>query len=352
MSNKININLNKDDTSTNDYLFCVSEFGEIPNKISIYSIYNVKLFNEYVNKVSKSQISAKEIIPTGEDHIINEKHLIKIDDYYLSFIEYDRESDLGVITDIIIYYLNDSKNKVDEFVKAIDEFVVDYQDDTTEHRFNILTTSADGLQLEPIDMLEADYDNIDLYYENSVMKKANKLAKLIKKSNKGLSIIYGERGVGKTTLLNHVVLGIDKLCIFVPSNMVDITINSNDFKNLIKRYRNSILIIDDCEIFFSHTYTKSNILTNNLLQMVDGVSSDMDNLHIVAILNTENINDIDPVLLECNNIVDVIEVGRLKNDKSKKLCEHLNQKNKFKDPRLVDIIRGRKGSGSMIEMGF
>jgi len=352
MLKKININIEKDDTSLNDYLFCLSEFGIIPNKISIFNVYDINPFAKFIDTISTKEISNIDIIPTGDGYIINKKRFVKIDtNIYLSFIEYDKESDLGIITDIIIYYLNDSKEKVDSLIKSMSEFIVDYQDSNVEHRFNILTIGEDGLQLDPIDILQSGCDNIKLHYNDDVISKSKKITNLIKKEKKGLSIIYGERGVGKTTLLSNIVSNIDKLCIFIPSNMIDITINSSDFKNFIKRYKNSILIIDDCEMFFTNTYTKSNLFTNNLLQMVDGFSSDIDNLHIIIVLNIEDINDVDPILLDCNNIMDIIEIGRLKNNKVKKLCSFLNQKNKFYNPRLIDVIK-KKSDNSIIEMGF
>ena len=350
--NKLNININKDDPSINDYLYCTSEFGGIPNKISIYNTYKIKEFIEFVNKLSISKIISKEIIPSGEDFIVNEKSLVKINnDIYLSFVEYDKNSELGAITDISIYYKSsESEKEVNELVDSISPFIIDYDDDT-QQKFNILTLSTDGLQLDPIDPISFD-SNIDLYYNNSVIRKSKKLIKSIKSTKKGLSIIYGERGVGKTTLITYIVSDIDKLCIFVPSNMIDVTINSNEFKNIIKRYRNSIIIIDDCEILFSHAYTKSNIFTNNLLQMVDGISSDMDSLHIVAILNTSNEYEIDPTLLHCNNLIDSIEVNRLEKSTVDEICKYLGQKNKFHNPRIIDVLRNKKNKNKSTEMGF
>ncbi len=353
LNNKLNLNINKDDPSINDYLFCAADFDGIPNKISIYSTYKIKEFVEFVNKISISKSLSKEIIPTGEDSIINEKSLVKINDgIYLSFVEYDKTSELGVITDISIYYKSSEFEKEsNDLIESLSPFIVDYQDGV-EQKFNILTLTPDGLQLEPIDPIDFDYDNIDLYYNSSVMKKSKRLTKSIKNAKKGLSIIYGERGSGKTTLITHIASNIDKLCIFVPANMIDVTINSNEFKNIIKRYRNSILVIDDCEIFFSHAYTKSNIFTNNLLQMVDGVSSDMDSLHIVTILNTPDEHEIDPTLLECNNLIDVIEVDRLEKSTVDEICKYLGQKNKFHNPRIIEVLKNKKTKDKSTEMGF
>jgi SpoVK/Ycf46/Vps4 family AAA+-type ATPase len=190
-----------------------------------------------------------------------------------------------------------------------------------------------------------------LYHNQETFKRSTKLIKSINKTKKGLSIIFGERGLGKTTLMNYITSNIDRLCIFIPSNMIDV-VNTNDFKNLIRKNRNSLIVIDDCEIYFSNNFTKSNLLTNNILHMVDGITSDMDNMQIIIVLNTDSIHDIDPILLDCNNLIDVIEVERLSDSAADGLCKHLHLKNKSKNKRLVDILKKRKVEEDIIKMGF
>ena len=351
MIENVNININKDDHSINDYLYCFAEFGEMPSKIKIFNNYDIDKFIEFTDKNSTTKNISKEFIPSGSDFIINEKHFINIDDIFISFVEYDKMSESGHITDIVIFYRISSESSVNSFLESIHPFLIDYENVGVEQKFNVLTLTPEGLQLEPIDLLNADYENIELYFNKDVIKKSNKLIKIIRKKHKGLSIIHGERGVGKTTLINHMLSKIDKLSIFIPANMIDI-ITTNEFKNFIRKHKKSIIIIDDCEIYFSNSYSKSNILTNNILQMVDGITSDMDNLHIITVLNTDNINDVDSVLLECNNFIDVMLVDRLIDSKSNELCEYLKQKNKIKNPRLIDILKNKKEDFDIVKIGF
>lgn len=347
----LNININRDDSTMNDYLFCLSEFKRIPNKISIYHNYNSSEFHSHISKLSKDIVSTKEVIPTGCESIVNEKYFVKLSDYsYISYIQYDKDTDKEVITDVIIYTINDSD--IEELLKNIDNFKIDYQQNQ-EYKFNLLSINTEGLYLEPTDIINSDYDNFDLYYNDSVIKQMNKVLKSIKSKKKGLTIIYGQRGTGKTTLSTYISSLIDKICIFVPSNMIDVSVNSNDFRNLIKKYKQSTIVIDDCEIFFSNAYTKSNIFTNNLIQMVDGVTSDSDNLHIFIILNVDDITYVDPTLLECNNLIDVLYIDKLKKEKVEILSKHLKRKNKTsEESKLIDIISGRATIKNDIKIGF
>ena len=135
--------------------------------------------------------------------------------------------------------------------------------------------------------------------------------------------------------------------------MIETTINNSDFRNFVKRYKNSVIIIDDSEIYFSESYTKSNIFTNNLLQLVDGFQSDDLGLNVILILNTDNIDEIDHTLLDCNNLVDLIEVSRLNKEKVDELFNHLGKKNKIKNSaRLVDVLKKRNFVSEQREIGF
>jgi hypothetical protein len=351
MLENINININRDDVTVNDYLFCTSMFGQIPNRISIFSNYDFKQFIEFLNQTSVDVSTSKEIIHNGEECVTNEKRFVKIGNIYVSFVEYDKSSDFAEITDVVIYYNSESIAETDAFLESINKFVIDYRNVGVEQKFNITTVTSEGLQLEPLEILNGDYENIHLYHNQETFKRSTKLIKSINKTKKGLSIIFGERGLGKTTLMNYITSNIDRLCIFIPSNMIDV-VNTNDFKNLIRKNRNSLIVIDDCEIYFSNNFTKSNLLTNNILHMVDGITSDMDNMQIIIVLNTDSIHDIDPILLDCNNLIDVIEVERLSDSAADGLCKHLHLKNKSKNKRLVDILKKRKVEEDIIKMGF
>jgi hypothetical protein len=50
--------------------------------------------------------------------------------------------------------------------------------------------SANGIEIESIEKLVDD--NVELYYNQKTLKNINKLVKIYKKSDKGLSILYGQ----------------------------------------------------------------------------------------------------------------------------------------------------------------
>jgi hypothetical protein len=70
----LNININKDDSSVNDFLYCWNKFGSRPNRVVLYNTYLTEEFNEVIQSLCKSKNSFTELIPSddGESHTIND----------------------------------------------------------------------------------------------------------------------------------------------------------------------------------------------------------------------------------------------------------------------------------------
>ena len=348
------ININRDENNVNDYLYVWKIFGSRPNKMSLFNNYETsKFLDMFSPKLENYTGVFTEVIPTGTDYIVNEKILIKYtDDIYVSWVQYDKITDESMIGEVNIFYTNDGIKKVEELIHNLEDVELGLSQESLK-RINVVGITQTGLELDSIDLLKADYDNIENYFNDDVIRKADKLVKHIKKTPKGLSIIWGERGTGKTVLANWIASMIDKVVIFIPSSMIEVTINNPEFRNLIKRYKNSVLIIDDSEIYFSELYTKSNIFTNNLLQLIDGVQSDSFDLNIITILNVDNISLVDHTLFECNNLIDIIEVKDLDKSKASELYKILGNKTRIKgSTKLVDVIKKRSWLTPISDIGF
>ena len=103
-------------------------------------------------------------------------------------------------------------------------------------------------------------------------------------------------------------------------------------------------------MIFNEFFTKSNIIVNNLMQLVDGLLS--NKLSIITIFNVEDKSEIDHNLIECNNLIDIIEFTDLSNSEANQLSELLGYKQKHKnDIRLLDLIKNNK-SDNKKRLGF
>lgn len=349
---KFNININRDEPTLNDFLYCWSKFESRPNKVVIYNTYSTKEFNEVLSEFSSDRTVLTEVIPDGEEYLINDKMFIRIDDgLYVSYVQIDRNSDKSIINELCFIYKGDEDfKKIQEIIEKLNNCLVDFCEEQSD-RVNTLSIGPNGLEIDPVHTSGIDSDNIELFYNNKTFKSLKKMIKSIKKNKKGLSILYGERGTGKTSIINYLSTSIDRMIIFIPNNMIDTTINNPEFKRFLRRYPSPIIILDDCEMMFNESYARSNILVNNLMQLVDGFLSDSIEVQVITLFNVDSESHIDHSLLDCNNLIDVVEFNKLSDEEATDLSKFLDKSKKYKSPtRLIDVIKNRK-ERDIIEIG-
>lgn len=348
----LNININKDDNELNDFLFCYDKFNSRPNKIVIHNNYSTSLFVQVISEYSTLVNKVTEVIPNEEVLIMNEKVFAKVDnDIYLSYIIIDKNTENSIVSEVTFFFSNvDHTEKIQSIVEELNLCLLNFSEETSNN-LNTIVTGQNGIEIEPIET-QIDLECFDLYYSKNNSKQVNKLIKEIKKSEKGLSILYGERGTGKTSVVKYIASKVDRIVIFIPNTLIESTINNSEFRKFLKRFDRPIVVIDDCEMIFNDLFNKSNIFSNNLLQMIDGLLSDSIQVNVITLFNVDSDDEIDHGLLECNNLIKKIKFEYLSEDESKELSEHLGHKRKFKNKsKLIDIIKNRENSRNF-EIGF
>ena len=110
------------------------------------------------------------------------------------------------------------ERKTAKIIEELNECLVDFCEDET-NKLNTITIGLNGLEIEPVDPSDIDIDNFDMFYSKKTSKEIDKLVKDIKKSTKGLSILHGERGTGKTSVINYLASKLDRIVIFIPNSI-------------------------------------------------------------------------------------------------------------------------------------
>jgi len=336
----ISLNINSEDSNINEFLYCYKEFESIPNRYIIHSNVSYDLFYDFIDK-----LDILNKITEIDDDFINVKILAKYSkNLYISYFILESGSEFETFSNITILYkeekdLDEIKDFLQQLTLEDSDFEIE-SDLENNSKFNVVNVLGGSLIISEFNN-KLKSDNIDLYYTQKTFKSINKLIKSINKKNKGLSILFGERGTGKTSIINYIHEKVNKNIIYIPNNVIEHTINNPEFKSILKNYKNSILIIDDCESIFSDFYSKSNLITSNLLQMIDGLDSDESSLNFLLIFNSDDELEIDENLLDCNNLIDVIKFDTLSKEESNKLSNHLGQTTKYKkETKLLNILRG------------
>lgn len=356
-TNKLNININKDDHNINDYLYVWSELGVRPNKSAFHGYFQPEVFIGYIQELEFTEISTfVDYIPNSEVSIINQKCFGKIEEnIFLSYTHLDKNHEDAMLSEVSFFFDSSKVERVNEILEEISEISIkedeEIIEETNSENLFMLGLSQNGFDLEYLDRNE-NFEDIEYYYEEEILKKVKKTIKKIKQEKKGLTIISGERGCGKTNLLSYISSKVKKNCIYIPSNLVETSVSSTDFIKFAKQnISSSVMLIDDLELYLSKIYSKSNLFTNNLLQIVDGLQSDSLNIHIIVSVNC-SISEIDKTLLESNNITEIIEIGKLSESKIEELNDFLGKKNKIKSNlKLSDVLKGGYSKNDT-ELGF
>jgi hypothetical protein len=349
----MNLNINQSEEINVDFLYSWQKFGKRPNKIQIPGKFETDKLWSFIEK----NIKYKESDIIIEKDVVNEffvittyiKYLIENDNLVFVFKQIDEfypddDESVSDIYGIIIYYKDESYvNKIQSQLVMLveDESDGEMVEQKSELKNKLLRFDVENGKFN-VEFLEnessIDYDNIDMYYNSETFKDIKKLIKNLKSNQKGLSMIFGGRGYGKTTLMTYLMKKIDKKFIYIPSHVIEHVLHNYEFLDFLKLNKDTIFILDDCENYFSKHQNSPAV--NNLLQIIDGVKSDSYNSHFILVMNQLK-SLCDDVLFECNNLLDVIEVNKLNVDECKNLADHLKIKTKYTSPhKLNDVIKG------------
>lgn len=351
--NKINLNINKDDSSINDYLFCWNVFQSRPNKFLLHQSYTTQSFLALIADKIGDRNEFIEIIPEKEADIINSKSLVSLQQtIYLSYVILDREQSDSIVSDLTFFYKEElDLEYIHQLVAGLVKEVTEAEQEEVTNKLNYIGVSNNALVLQGVET-KIDLESHEFFYNQKTLKSVNKLVKKINKTGTGLSILYGQRGTGKSSIIHYLGTKIDRTVVFIANNMIEHTINAPEFKKFISKYPKVMIVLDDCELSLNEYFTKSNFIVNNLIQLIDGFGHDSIDLSLMAIFNVESEEEIDHNLLDCNNLIELVYFDLLEVSEANELAQHLGEKTKYKNKtKLIDIIK-KRGPVNNKKIGF
>lgn len=190
-----------------------------------------------------------------------------------------------------------------------------------DFEINIITQSNYGLDLKSLAIQPTELD-IDLYY-NDDFKAVDAVIKerLSKENEKGIVLLHGLPGTGKTTYLRHLIGGLKKKVLFVSPGVAGNLMNP-EFMDLLLDNPNAVLIIEDAENIIMDRRYSSQSSVSNLLNISDGLLSDCLNVQIICTFNSA-VNMIDEALMRKGRLIARYEFGKLEIEKAQNLSNHL-----------------------------
>ena len=194
-----------------------------------------------------------------------------------------------------------------------------------------------GYDLSPFTINSNDINisknyNDDFEQVNSVIK-----TRLNTDNDKGLVLLHGKPGTGKTSYIRYLTSQINKRMIFLSPEMMS-KISSPEFIGILSAYPNSIIIIEDAENIIEERVGGGSSAISNLLNLTDGLLADCLKIQLLCTFNTD-VSRIDKALLRKGRMIAIYEFKDLEQKKAQQLSDSLGYKNKInKNTPLSEIF--------------
>ncbi|MDA9555400.1 AAA family ATPase [Pelobium sp.] len=174
-------------------------------------------------------------------------------------------------------------------------------------------------------------------YNDDFLELHNLMSKKLRNSkSKGLVILHGKPGTGKTSYIRHLICSIKKEIIFLPPDLASVITHPN-FINILLRSKGAILVIEDAEKIILEREQSGSSAVTEILNITDGLLSDVLNIQIICSFNTE-IAKVDKALLRKGRLIAKYEFKELEIDKANALSNKLGLNRHFTQPTVLTDI--------------
>jgi hypothetical protein len=216
-----------------------------------------------------------------------------------------------------------------------------------DFEINIITCNKHGLELKQLEIKPTVLD-IDLYY-NDDFKEIDGLirSRLNQQEDKGIVLLHGLPGTGKTTYLRHLIGGLKKKVLFVSPSVAGNLMNP-EFIDLLVDNPNAVLVIEDAENIMMDRKYNSASSVSNLLNLSDGLLSDCLSVQIICTFNS-SVSMIDSALMRKGRLIARYEFGKLTLDKAWRLSDHLQLNQVIVKPMTLAEITNPDEKGQEIK---
>jgi SpoVK/Ycf46/Vps4 family AAA+-type ATPase len=180
--------------------------------------------------------------------------------------------------------------------------------------------------------------DIDLGYGKGFKPIHEKIINTLNKPNgKGLVLLHGTPGTGKTHYLKFLASKIkDKRVLFIPPFLADF-ITSPEMTPFLIQNAGSVLFIEDAERVITDRNNGGGNGVSNILNITDGILSDILNIQIVATFNMDKAK-IDSALLRKGRLIAEHKFDALSIDDSNNLLKHLGKTYEATKPMTLTEI--------------
>ena len=201
---------------------------------------------------------------------------------------------------------------------------------------NLIVMKKNGLELQRMEVKKSRLD-VSLFYNDDFTQTDEIIRKRLNTNgDKGIVLLHGIPGTGKTTYLRWLVGRIKKRVMFVPPD-VAARISNPELVQLLVDNPNSVLVIEDAEHIIMQRHAGGDSAVSTLLNISDGLLSDFLNVQVICTFNSA-ISAVDEALLRKGRLIARYEFGRLTVEKAQRLSRHLGFETVIAQPMTIAEI--------------
>lgn len=325
---------NRYDSDINVEKFYIAYFSEIPNGINVPDVDCIKA-NKWFSQTYRNEIKDvyfKEMyLKKGKQlsNVLEEVYYFLYDD----LLVYMKTTDFSVK----FFFRETNYARIVSIVSGVMEF---HERKSHSPQISLLVYKEKGLVTEKLDATKPKLNINDNYNDDFIDIHKMILKKLKKKNDKGLVLLHGKPGTGKTFYIRYLLSFLKKKVIFLPPNMAA-AITNPELISVLMKNSDSIFVIEDAENIIVDRERNGYSPVSALLNITDGLLSDCLNIQIICSFNTD-ISKVDNALMRKGRLIAKYEFKELEKVKAQMLSDKLGFHSTINSPMTLSAIYNRK----------
>lgn len=313
----------------NELQLFTAHFNSIPNLISEIKINCVKA-NSWFAKTYQHEIKDVHFIKL---YFRNKKNAELDDVFYFLYedllVNFDTQGSI-----VRFLFRQTAIDKVENIITQIKQFKK--RKEKYKPEINLLVNTRTGFAKQTLQITKPKLDIEDNYNDDFKDVHQTIISKLSKKNSKGLVLLHGKPGTGKTSYIRYLIASLKKEIFFLPPNMAE-GITDPSLISILIENPNSIFVIEDAENIITDRDTKASSAVSALLNISDGLLSDCLNIQIICSFNID-ISKVDNALMRKGRLIAKYEFKELETAKAQQLSNKLNFNTKIYKPMTLTEI--------------